>query len=236
MKTTGNTKTMGSMEITGTMKTIGSMETTGTTKTMGYMETVGTIKTRETIESTKSIQGTKPIGKAKPRNNWKMAALLTAALFFLIPAAQASAEETDTIDIEDLEPNIYQKETIKPKTDYFKDESLYNKRQAIPEAQKDLVFTMPDPDPFKEIRNELFTAYSIENDTTGAKAKQLELFLNSDQLFQTAATPATEEELQEAEQATSSLTILYMIIIGIGLLLILVLIIPRMTAGKKEEL
>ncbi|KZZ83890.1 type VII secretion protein EssA [Bacillus sp. SJS] len=171
----------------------------------------------------------------------KRAAILTA-LLLLIPATAVRAEEQlpeQPADIEDLAPNIYEEEKIKQQTDYFHEDSLYKKKYNIPEELQNLEYEAPDPNRDERQIEKLFADYSankLEANSTAAQTAEAGLFMDSEEeLFQSIGAQELDPSSEEDKQG-STLTILYITIIGIGLLLILVLLIPKLTAGKKEEL
>ncbi|WP_164462050.1 type VII secretion protein EssA [Bacillus sp. FJAT-42376] len=170
----------------------------------------------------------------------KRAVLLTALLLLIqAPAVQAEEQVPDPPDIDTIAPNVYEKKEIKKQTDYFHEETLYQKKYNAPEELKNLDYLSPDPNKTEKQLEELFTAYTpnqFEVSNVAVQTVEAGLFMDSEEeLFQNTGSQELEPDAA-AETKGSSLTILYIAIIGIGLLLILLILIPRLTAGKKEEL
>ncbi|MBS2970804.1 type VII secretion protein EssA [Metabacillus sp. KIGAM252] len=175
-------------------------------------------------------------------NKMRKRAIILTALLLLIPATAVRAEEQlpeQPADIEDLAPNIYEEEKIKQQTDYFQEDKLYDRKYNVPDEIKNLQYEKPDPNRKEKELAELFATYTsneIEANNTAAQIAKDKLFMDSDEkLFQSTGPQQLQADTQ-AESQGSSLTILYIALIGIGLLLILVILIPKLTAVKKEEL
>nr|WP_241680224.1 type VII secretion protein EssA [Metabacillus mangrovi] len=165
--------------------------------------------------------------------------MILPALLLLNPYASAEEQETEAPSIQDLAPNTYEKEVIEQQEEYFYEDSLYEKKGNLPEELQDLQYEQRDPYQQQRQLNELFLAFennNLETNSTAAKLAQSGVFTDTDEkLFQSTGSrgiqPVTEEDT-----GGSTLTILYITIIGIGILSVLLFLIPKLTAGKEEEL
>lgn len=150
---------------------------------------------------------------------------LILLLLFVITSGVSADAETN---LNELDPNIYEEKERKENTNYLHEKSLYEKRNAIPEEQKNLTFKKPSRDEQDGIKNQLFTAYTKEKNTIKSKSEQMELF--SENPEQSLSMAETEDN---ASGQNSGLTMTYILVIAIGVILMIGLLIPRMTQGKK---
>ncbi|WP_243290995.1 type VII secretion protein EssA [Bacillus sp. FJAT-47783] len=154
-------------------------------------------------------------------------AFLTVALLACLPFNVAFA---DSDQIEELEPNVYEKDKTNRNTEYLHDEALYKQKQSIPEEQKILTFEKDTKNPIEEIKNQLFQDSDIENNTVVAKAEKLGLF--SDVGLEMKGTPETQTEEKEG---VSTLFILYVTAIVVGIGLLFLLLIPAIQKQKSQS-
>lgn len=146
-------------------------------------------------------------------------------LILVITSGVTAEAETD---LNELDPNIYEEKERKENTNYLHEKSLYEKRNAIPEEQKNLTFKKPSRDEQDDIKDQLFTDYTKEKNTIKSKSEQMELFSGSSELSLSMAEPEVN-----ASGQNFGLTMTYILLIAIGVILMIGLLIPRMTQGKK---
>lgn len=146
-------------------------------------------------------------------------------LFLVITSGVTAIAETN---LNELDPNIYEEKERKENTNYLHEKSLYEKRNEIPEEQKNLTFKKPSRDEQDEIKKQLFTDYTKEKNTIKSKSEQMELFSGSSELSLSMAEP---EDIASGQNF--GLTMTYILLIAIGVILMIGLLIPRMSQGKK---
>lgn len=146
-------------------------------------------------------------------------------LFLMITSGVTAIAETN---LNELDPNIYEEKERKENTNYLHEKSLYEKRNEIPEEQKNLTFKKPSRDEQDEIKKQLFTDYTKEKNTIKSKSEQMELFSGSSELSLSMAEP---EDIASGQNF--GLTMTYILLIAIGVILMIGLLIPRMSQGKK---
>lgn len=144
------------------------------------------------------------------------------ALLTFIPYSVSFAN----IDIEELEPNVYEKGKVNPNTDYLHEKSLYELKQPIPEEQKGLTFEKED-NPNEKIKKKLFQDQTNENNTIAAKAEQWKLF--GDEKMKSYQTRKYDSLVETKEN--THLVMLYIVCIMIGIVLIFLLLIFK---GKQR--
>jgi type VII secretion protein EssA len=137
--------------------------------------------------------------------------------------------ETES-NLEELDPNIYEEKELKENTDYLHEESLYEKRNSIPEEQKDLTFEKPSRDEKDDLQEQLFTNYTKEKNTIKSKAEQMDLFSGNAE----PSMSISETENKDNSQ-NSGLMMTYILLIAIGVILMIGFLIPKMTQSKKTE-
>jgi type VII secretion protein EssA len=151
--------------------------------------------------------------------------LFLLLLFLIITSVVTVNAETN---LNELDPNIYEEKERKENTNYLHEKSLYEKRNAIPEEQKNLTFKKPLRDEQDELKKQLFTAYTKEKNTIKSKSEQMELFSGNPE-----PTMSMAETEVNASGQNSGLTMTYILLIAIGVILMMGLLIPRMSQGKK---
>ncbi|WP_054950769.1 type VII secretion protein EssA [Numidum massiliense] len=157
-------------------------------------------------------------------------ALLMMTLLVLVPS-KVTLAETDFGDSDvDVEPNEYKDAEVELNTDYFHDPSLYRQKGDFSEEQKKLTFRRKENDVFKQVTGQLFLRDTKEHNTIAAKAAELKLFSTHDR-----RPSHTVEDERDNAAASSSLTILYIVLIAIGTLLLFLLLIPRGLRKGKEQ-
>jgi type VII secretion protein EssA len=156
---------------------------------------------------------------------------LTTLLLVIISLTSGVTVKAETeSNLEELDPNIYEEKELKENTDYLHEESLYEKRNSIPEEQKDLTFEKPSRDEKDDLQEQLFTNYTKEKNTIKSKAEQMDLFSGTAE----PSMSMSETENKDTSQ-NSGLMMTYILLIAIGVILMIGLLIPKMTQGKKTE-
>lgn len=149
-------------------------------------------------------------------------------LLLLFPVITSGVTAIAETNLNELDPNIYEEKERKENTNYLHEKSLYEKRNEIPEEQKNLTFKKPSRDEQDEIKKQLFTDYTKEKNTIKSKSEQMELFSGSSELSLSMAEP---EDIASGQNF--GLTMTYILLIAIGVILMIGLLIPRMSQGKK---
>nr|WP_187444397.1 type VII secretion protein EssA [Rossellomorea vietnamensis] len=130
--------------------------------------------------------------------------------------------------IDDLVPNDYKENKFKKNNDLIHDQSLKNQKIEIPEEQKKLQFEGAPSNALGELKQNIFQGEEKGTNTIKAKAEGLKLFSQSDRAAKLGA-------MEEAEQGSSSLSILIAVFAGVCiLLLILVIVIWNRTDQGKQ--
>ncbi|MGD6793972.1 type VII secretion protein EssA [Metabacillus indicus] len=160
----------------------------------------------------------------------KCRTLIAAFLLLALVLAGGAAALAET-DLDQLDPNVYEEKELKENTEYLHEKALFEKREEIPEEQKDLTFKKPGRDAEDELKDRLFTQYTKENNTIKSKAEQMGLFSQSSD--QASGRISTGEEQQQS--GNTGLLMTYILLIAVGVLLIIGILIPKMTQSKKTD-
>ena len=152
--------------------------------------------------------------------------LLMMVAFHLSVAGIAHA---DTTKIDELVPNDYQKNELKPNNSLLHNNTQTNQLKGIPEEIKEITFDEVERSQDEAIKAELFLSESTDQNTIKAKAVDMQLFLS-------AETPTMKQTEGDSSSSSSlSLTILIWALVGICILLLIVVLVVWSKSLAKQK-
>ncbi|QPA30600.1 type VII secretion protein EssA [Thermaerobacillus caldiproteolyticus] len=124
----------------------------------------------------------------------------------------------------EIEPNQYQRQDIKLRTDYLHEESLLDEKGDLPEVQTSLTFQRPTSSFFKQTKAQLFLSGEKETNTIAAKAEKLRLFS-----YNPTQSVPSRQQWDETERTSSSFLPWLFGFFSLGFLIVIfTVIVPRM--------
>ncbi|MBH0158207.1 type VII secretion protein EssA [Fictibacillus sp. 5RED26] len=154
--------------------------------------------------------------------------ILSGMILFLICIGPETVFAGATI--RDLAPNLYEENQIKESTEYLQEESLSDKKERLPEEQKDLTFTKTADNQLEDLQGGLFDQSVKMDNSTASKAKTMGLFSAGSE---DTLSNSVDDEEQNVNKSGFSISVIYSALIILGVAVLLALLIPGMRKTRS---
>jgi len=117
------------------------------------------------------------------------------------------------------DPNQYEEKDVEVDTNYFHEESLLNRREALPEELIKLNFDGEKITTFDELREELFLSSVKETNTITSRAQEMGLFSEE----RDVAVPYTNEQMESTDTSWNVMILVLgaLLVIAVGAMVFL---------------